>query len=149
MRGTAKLASVFWAQSTQAFIVNAQADTRPLIRRLGVAAVLCLLILRGVAYIMMIPSLEPVGGYDVVQAPGSHCEALPGKSELPRSHDADCCALCVPAAREIAFFVVILTEVDVLAFKVKSPGAPEFGRSSSPKPPGLIANWSATSPPRA
>lgn len=149
MRGTAKLASVFWAQSTQAFIVNAQADTRPLIRRLGVAAVLCLLILRGVSSIMMIPSLEPVGGYDVVQAPGSHCEAIPGETELPRNHDADCCGLCMPVAREIAFFVAILTEVDALAIIVKSPMAPEFGRSSSPKPPGLIANWSATSPPCA
>jgi hypothetical protein len=133
--------------------VNARADIRHLLRRLGVAAILCLLLMHGGNIVPAPPHasspLETASLHGVVQAPSAHCEAAPGKPELPCNHHSDCCPLCVSAARDVAFPVAfVLMAIDGLEPKEKSRAQGKFPLLPVPKPPGLRANWSATSPPR-
>jgi hypothetical protein len=146
--------SLLRAPINQGLIVEAQAEIRHLFRKVGMAAVLFLLLLRGVNFISTLPYvpslLDTTYALDVIQAYGAaHCESARVKSDLPRNHSSDCCALCMSAAREAAFLVAtILTTVHALALEGKPLAPSQYERISLPKPPGLIANWSATSPPQ-
>jgi hypothetical protein len=123
-------------------------------RMLFAVVALSLLALRGVGFIGVaaFPSPSPISGQiSFVQAlDANHCES-DQNDPLGKRHGKhpECCFLCMSAARDIldAAAFVAAGEIE-FAFPVSSRSDLSIARRSiAPRPAGLIATWSATSPP--
>lgn len=134
-------------------MLNATNHRRYLIRKTIAVAVLCLLVLRGMGFIGMATAIaanhadSPFFAHLVL---GDQC-AQPDGSDAPRkSTHSEHCVLCCSQVRDIfASCTSILAEVilcephQAVATESHFEKMPHFVMA-----PGLIANWSATSPPR-
>lgn len=126
------------------------------LRDLIATAALCVFILRALGGLAMTAS-PPAA----IQGGATHLSSLlrqpdcenhagrsnPGKQQ--KGHDS-CCATCMSSAREHADFDArVATEIIVFAPRQDAVPIAPATRSPAPiKPPGLAANWSATSPPQ-
>jgi hypothetical protein len=135
-------------------MLNTQNHRRTLIRRIVAIAVLCLFVLRGMTFIGMAAAMATTDGGNPSIAHavlGENCAQQDG-SDGPRKHaHSEHCVLCCSAVRDIAasnalifFEVILLTPEELPAPTPRAKKAPNLEEA-----PGLIANWSATSPPRA
>jgi hypothetical protein len=134
-------------------MLNAQSQRRSLIRRIVAVAVLCLFVLRGMTFIGIAAAMattdagNPAFAHAVL---GDHCARQDG-SDGPRKHaHSDHCVLCCSAARDIVASNALIF-VEVVLLTPDEPATPAPYDNEIPhlrKAPGLIANWSATSPPR-
>lgn len=138
-------------------ISRAQDRGVSLIRKIAAGAVLCLFILRALSSLGLaahfaagIEADDPV----FAAAAGLHCEAPQDPSSPPKQgkDHSQCCVLCASMARGgFALDLLILTHAIVFP----PPETPAFFPSllfigsQFAKPPGWMANWSATSPPSA
>lgn len=132
---------------------NPRTHSRSSIRRIAAVVMLCVFVLRGMSLIGMAaalaasPTENPVFAHVVI---GEQCARHDGSNAPKSNHSEQHCVLCSPLARDaIALITFVFICVAVFA-----PRKPVGIRSHFKKPfylarpPGLIANWSATSPPR-
>lgn len=136
-------------------MVNHQTHGRSQSRKIIAAAVLSLLVLRGLSFLgiagALVDSLRIANPILSVLNLEEHCDWGEDQSDhgRPIQHCSDCCVLCAPAAGDsIVPRVQSFKETDSLfSSKTISPLTFDPDKLGSARPPGLIANWSATSPP--
>jgi hypothetical protein len=134
-------------------MLNATNHRRCLIRKVIAVAVLCLLVLRGMGFIGMAAALaashadSPFFAHVIL---GDQCSQPDGSDAPRKSTHSEHCVLCCSQVRDlIAPSTPILAEVILcephqgIATETRFEKIPHFVKA-----PGLIANWSATSPPR-
>jgi hypothetical protein len=133
-------------------MLNAQNHRRDLIRRIVAVAALCLFVLRGMTFIGMAAAMAETDAKNPVFAHaflGGHCAQQDG-SDGPRKHSqSEHCVLCCSAARDIVASNALIF-AEVFLREPVEPAAPAPRENEIPhlgNAPGLIANWSATSPP--
>jgi hypothetical protein len=132
-------------------MLNAQNHRRTLIRRIVAVTVLCLFVLRGMTFIGMAAAMAASDGGNPGFAHavlGDHCAQQEG-SDGPRKHGhSEHCVLCCSVARDIVASNALIFD-EVILLTPEEPAAPTPRVKEVPHPekaPGLIANWSATSP---
>jgi hypothetical protein len=134
-------------------MLNAQNRRRSLIRRIVAVAVLCLFVLRGMTFIGMAAAMattdagNPVFAHAVL---GDHCARQDGSDGPHNRVKSEHCVLCCSAARDIVASNTLIF-VEVVLRTPDEPAASAPRDNEMPhlwRAPGLIANWSATSPPR-
>lgn len=137
-------------------MVNHQTHGRSQGRKIIAVAVLSLLVLRGLSFLGIAGAFADSSNVTkpIVSAlyVDEHCDRAQDKSDRGRPiHDCShYCALCASAARDLIVpDVPNFTGTDALYARVNiSPLTFYPDELGSARPPGLIANWSATSPPR-
>ena len=137
-------------------MLNVRTQRRSLIRKYVAVAVLCLFALRGLSFIGMAAAMAGPNADNPVFAQivlGDHCARAQDRSDAPakqRAH-SEHCVLCGSLARDaVALSVLILTDAFVRTPHVNVLSTPPINDIFLlTLAPGLIANWSATSPPRA
>jgi hypothetical protein len=133
---------------------NPHAHSHTSIRRIAAVVMLCVFVLRGMTLIGMAaalassPSENPVFAHAVI---GEQCAPHDESNEAPKSnHSEQHCVLCSPLARD-AIALITFVFICVAVFAPRKPvGTRSYFKEPIylARPPGLIANWSATSPPR-
>jgi hypothetical protein len=129
-----------------------QNKRRSLIRRIVAVAVLCLFVLRGMTFIGMAAAMAATDAENPVFAHAflrDHCARQDGSNGPRKQSQSEHCVLCCSAAREVvASNALIFAEVVLLTPDEPAMATPRENEISHlGKAPGLIANWSATSPP--
>lgn len=126
------------------------------LRDLIATVALCVFLVRALGGLAMVAA--PAAAVEGGATQGSslsrqhHCENHASRTnpDKPQKGHDSCCALCMSAARELAdFYVRVATEIVDFASRQDAVPITFAAKSPAPiKPPGLAANWSATSPPR-
>jgi hypothetical protein len=133
-------------------MLNTQNQRRALIRRIAAVALLCLFVMRGMTFIGMALAMAATDAENSAFAHavlGDHCARQDGSDGPSKNTRSEHCVLCCSAARDIVesnaliFVEVVLLTPDAPAtLTPRDNEIPHLGKA-----PGLIANWSATSPP--
>ncbi|MGD9545791.1 MAG: hypothetical protein AB7F41_09745 [Methylocystis sp.] len=137
-------------------MVNHQTLRRSQGRKIIAAAALSLLVLRGLSLLAFAGPLAELSNFvDPVLSAfflEEHCDRADGETDrkAPLQDCADCCVLCASAAPDLAVPVASNSKgtISLLTRAKISPSKLDPDELRAPRPPGLIANWSATSPPR-
>jgi len=135
-------------------MITDQTHRRFQIRKIIAVAALCLFVLRGLSFLGVSAALaaspDATGPGLSASLLEEQCERR-DKSGDRSTHEecSDCCVLCMSAARTAALLSVS-SLTGVLSLSERESMAPRIRLFDldAQKPPGLIANWSATSPPR-
>jgi hypothetical protein len=135
-------------------MLNAQIRRRSSTRRIVAVAVLCLLVMRAMTFIgmaaaMATPDADNPAFVHVVL--GDDCRREDGSESPRKSIHPEHCVLCSFAARDAMASGALFFAEDFLLLPVEPAAtAPPFEENLHwAKTPGLIDNWSATSPPRS
>jgi hypothetical protein len=137
-------------------MVNHQTHGRTRGRKIIAAAMLSLLVLRGLSFLAIAGAfLESSSVANPVLSTldlGEHCDWTEGQSDhqTPNQDCSDCCVFCASAARDLIVPGALSFKATDALFSSAVVSLSTFYRDKlgAPRPPGLIANWSATSPPR-
>jgi hypothetical protein len=130
-------------------MLNVQNQRCSQIHRIAAVAVICLFVLRGISFLGMAAADGGNPGFAHAVL-GDRCASQDG-SDGPRKHShSEHCVLCCSVARDIVAShtlvfakILVLTPGEMPAPTPRAKEAPDLEKAS-----GLIANWSATSPPR-
>lgn len=137
-------------------MVNHQTLGRARGRKIIAAAMLSLLVLRGLTFLEIagsfIESSRVTNPAHSALDIGERCDWAEGKSEhgTPIKDCSDCCVFCAFAARDLIVPSAPSFKAENARFasSIVSPASFYRDEWGAPRPPGFIANWSATSPPR-
>lgn len=136
-------------------MVNQQTQGRSQSRKIIAAALLSLLVLRGLSFLGIAGAFvdsssiaNPIVSSLFIE---DHCDRAKDNSDRsgPIQNCSDCCVLCMSTARDsILPEAPSFKETDSLFVGASvSPSTFYPNSLGSARPPGFIANWSATSPP--
>lgn len=133
---------------------NATNHRRTLIRKFIAVAVLCLFVLRGMGFMGMISALAAphTDGLAFTHAMfEDQCARQDGSNSPKKDAHPEHCMLCCSQARDIfALSAFIFVSFFLVTPNQPVASEPPFEKNlHSLKAAGLIANWSATSPPQA
>jgi hypothetical protein len=136
-------------------MLNVKAHRRSLLVKSIAVVALCLFVLRGVGFIEMVASLAagPAGSAKasfLAMTAGEKCHSDDKKTDPARRDHSTCCVSCAWARDAVLLDVVIAARIlDLFPETHISLPAWSVDATARAPAPGLIANWSATSPPRS